>query len=169
MERKRPKPPSPIITKQDEPTVPKHAKLVLKPPKFITSKLKDDVLPTISTLLEDIMQLETAEEVLEHLLELLDSCKLEFLLEIQGALSPDQVGKCIGTIGKLAKKHREDVCVCCVLVHVVEVFGMKLKSTSEGHLPKNFQLFVLSLVDHGEWNGSSHNSIISIVCVCVCR
>lgn len=155
MERKRPKPPSPVLTKQEEPTAPKHAKLVLKPPKFVTSKVKEDVPPSISTLLEDIVQLETAEEVLEHLLELLDSHKLESLLERQSTLSPDQVSKCIGAVGKLAKMYRGDVCVCCVLVHVVEVLGMKLKSTSEGHLPKNFQLFVLSLVDHGEWNGAA--------------
>lgn len=154
MDRKRPRLPSPVNTlQQEEPKPPKHAKLVLKPPKFITSKLRqEDTVPTTTTssLLEDILQLETAEQVLEQLLVLLDSCKLELLLEQQGALSPDQVTRCVGNIGKLAKTYREDVSVCCVLVHVVEVFGSKLKSSSEGLLPRNFQLFVLSLVDHGE-------------------
>ena len=150
MERKRPKPPSPVNTQQEEPTPPKHAKLVLKPPKFITSKLKDAPQANINSLLEDILQLETAEDVLEQLLGLLDSCKLELLLEQQGLLNSEEVAKCIGTVGKLAKLYRGDVCVCCVLVHVVEVCSMKLRSSSEGYLPKSLQLFVLSLIDHGE-------------------
>lgn len=152
MDGKRQKVPTSVETIQEGPTVTKHPKLVLKPPKFITDRQKQDDLPTVSSILEDTLQLETAEDVVERLLRLLDSHKLESVLEQQGTWSPEEMGKCIGNIGKLAKTYRGDVSVCCVLVHVVEIFGMKLKSSSDGDcLPKNFQLFVLSLVDHGEY------------------
>lgn len=150
-ERKRSKPPSPASTQLEEPTAPKHAKLVLKPPKFITSKAKQEPPPSISALLEAVLQLETGEQVLEQLLALLDSRRLESLLEQQGLLSPEQVSKCVGMVSRLAKTYREDVCLCCVLVHLLEVLGSRMRSSSEGRLPKAFQLFLLSLVDHGGW------------------
>lgn len=150
MEKKRRKPPAPVDTLQEGPTVAKQAKLVLKPPKFITEKQKQNDPQTISSVLEAVMELETAEDVLEHLLGLLDSYKLQVLLEQQQNWPQEEVGRCIASIGKLAKTYREDVCVCRILVCVVELFGMRLRSSSKGVLPKNFQLFVLSLVDHGE-------------------
>ncbi len=152
MEKKRQRPSAPTDILQEVPAVTKYAKLVLKPPKFITSKQKEEP-KTVSSLLEHVTELETAEDVLEHLLGLLDSHALEFLMEQQrqGVWSQEEVGRCVGSIGKLAKMHRGDVCVCCVLVHVVEMLGVRLSGDSEGLLPKNFQLFALSLLDHGTW------------------
>lgn len=154
MERKRQKPSPSADTLQEAPAT-KHAKLVLKPPKFLTAKAKETEPEAVSSLLERVCELETAEDVLEHLLGLLDSHALDFLMEQQwkGAWSQEEVGRCIGNIGKLAKTYREDVCVCCVLVHVVEMLGVKLSGESEGLLPKNFQLFALSLLDHGKYFG----------------
>ena len=151
MERKRQRSSAPADTLQEAAASTKHAKLVLKPPKFLTSKPKESEPQTVSSLLEQVSELETAEDVLEHLLGLLDSHALEFLMEQQrqGVWSQEEVGRCIGSIGKLAKLYRGDVCVCCVLVHVVEMLGVKLSGESEGLLPKNFQLFALSLLDHG--------------------
>lgn len=151
MERKRQKPPVTAGTLQEGPEVTaKHAKLVLKPPKFITAKQKRGDLETFSSVLDAALQLETAGDVLQRLLDLLNSHKLGSLLEQQEVWPAEEVGKCIGTIGKLAKTYREDVCVCCVLVHIVEMFGAALRSSYDGVLPKSFQLFALSLVDHGK-------------------
>lgn len=155
MDRKRPRPPAPAGTLQEAPPAAKHAKLVLKPPKFITSKLKEPEPQAVSALLESVNDLETAEDVLERLLGLLGSHALQSLLERQrqGVWSQEEVGKCIGSIGKLAKTYRGDVCVCCVLVHVVEMLGVALSGDAEGLLPKNFQVFALSLLDHGTTDG----------------
>lgn len=151
MERKHPEPPSTASTLQEEPEVTaKRAKLVLKPPKFLTAKQKGVERESFSSLLEAALQLETAEDVLQRLLELLNAHKLGTLLEQQEVWSSEEVGRCIGSIAKLAKTYREDVNVCCLLVHVVEMFGVRLSCcSSDGLLPKNFQLFALSLADHG--------------------
>lgn len=154
MERKRQKPPVTAETTLEGPQVTaKHAKLVLKPPKFITAKQKrSDDLENFASVLEATLQLETAEDVLQRLLDLLNSHKLSILLEQQEEWSGEEVGRCIGSIGKLAKTYRNDVSTCCVLVNVVELFGARLRSSNaEGLLPKSFQLFALSLVDHGKF------------------
>lgn len=149
MERKRPEYPIPAGTVQEGPPV-KHAKLVLKPPKFLTAAKPQHQGEALSSLLEGALELETSEDVLGRLLELLNSHKLETLLEEQESWPPEEVGKCIGCLGKLAKTYREQVSVCCVLVHIVELLGTRLGACSDGLLPKNYQLFALSLVDHGE-------------------
>lgn len=163
-ERKRQKPPVAADTVLEGPQVTtKHAKLVLKPPKFITAKLKrGSDQDNFSSLLEATLQLETAEDVLQRLLDLLNSHKLATLLEQQEAWSGEEVARCIASIGKLAKMYRDNVSTCCVLVHIVELFGAKLRSSSsDSLLPKNFQLFALSLVDHGKpffWNAKTHRT-----------
>lgn len=149
LERKRAEHPISTDTAQEGPPV-KHAKLVLKPPKFLTATKPQHQGETLSSLLESTLELETSEDVLNHLLELLNSHKLETLLEEQEGWSPEEVGKCIACLGKLAKTFREQVSVCCVLVHMVELFGTRLGACSDGLLPKNYQLFALSLVDHGK-------------------
>jgi len=151
MDRKRQKAPDPVETLQERPIVAKQAKLVLKPPKFITERQKQEEPVSASSVLDDTLQLENAEVVVDHLLELLNSHKLEHVLKGQVKWTPEEVSRCIGSIGKLAKMYRQDVSLCCVLVHVVEKFGLVLRDNSdEDLLPKNFQLFVLSLADHGE-------------------
>ena len=153
MERKRQKPLVAAETALEGPKVTaKHAKLVLKPPKFITDKQKPSGdLENFSSVLDASLQLETAEDVLQRILELLNSQKLSTLLSQQEVWSGEEVGRCVGTIGKLAKTYRSDINVCCVLVNVVELFGARLRSSNaEGLLPKSFQLFALSLIDHGK-------------------
>lgn len=150
MERKRSEPPVTVDTLQEGPPITaKHAKLVLKPPKFITAKQRQDDGETFCSLLEATLQLETAEDVLQRLLDVLNSHKLATLLDQQETWPAEEVARCIGSIGKLAKMHREDVCVCCVLVYIVEMFGVRLRSSSSGVMSKSFHLFALSLVDHG--------------------
>jgi hypothetical protein len=152
MERKRQKPPvaSDTVVEGLQVTA-KHAKLVLKPPKFITSKQKTHGdQEDFNSVLEATLQLETAEDVLQRLMELLNSRKLATLLERQEVWSGEEIGRCISSLGKLAKTYREDVSMCCVLVQVVELFGARLRGGSlDGLLPRNFQIFALSLVDHG--------------------
>ncbi len=158
METGQQKAPVPVDTLQEGAQVAtKRAKLVLKPPKFITSQRKPSCdRETFCSALEATLKLETAEDVLQRLLELLNAHKLESLLEQRGgAWSTEEVGLCIASIGKLAKNYREDVCVCCMLVHIVEMFGMRLTNSSECNLQKNFHPFVLTLVDHGELLKSS--------------
>ena len=151
MERKRQKPTSSIETVQEGGTVPKQQKLVLKPPSFITAKQRPHYeSQTISSILESVLELETSEFVLEHLLQLIESHRLDMILEWRGTWSTEEVSMCISTLGKLAKTHREDIAVCCVLVHVVEILAAKLKSESEGVLPKILQTFALTLLDHGK-------------------
>lgn len=153
MERKGPKPPFTADTLQEGSEAgPKRAKLVLKPPKFLTAKQKKQAeRESFSSLLEAAQQLETAEDVLQRFLELLSAHKLDALLEQQQVWSAEEVVRCIANIGKLAKTYREDMNICCLLVHIVEMFGVRVRCTSsDGILPKNFQLFALSLVDHGK-------------------
>lgn len=151
MERKRVEPSTSADTVQEGPGVTsKRAKLVLKPPKFLTAKQKQVERESFSSLLDGTLQLESAEDVLQRLLELLNARKLGTVLEQQEVWSSEEVGRCIASIGKLAKSYREDINVCCLLVHIVEMFGASLRcSSSDELLPKNFQLFVLSLLDHG--------------------
>lgn len=168
-ERKRQKPPVATDTALEGSQVTtKHAKLVLKPPKFITAKLKrGSNLENFDSVLEATLQLETAEDVLQRLLDLLNSRKLAALLEKQEAWSGEEVARCIASIGKLAKMHRDNVSMCCVLVHIVELFGARLRSgSSDSLLPKNFQLFALSLIDHGKIQCDT--LYIETMCVCVC-
>ena len=118
---------------------------------FITAKQRPHYeSQTISSILESVLELETSEFVLEHLLQLIESHRLDMILEWRGTWSTEEVSMCISTLGKLAKTHREDIAVCCVLVHVVEILAAKLKSESEGVLPKILQTFALTLLDHGK-------------------
>lgn len=148
--QKRQRQPTTVETLQESGATTKHPKLVLKPPKFITARQTQHEAENISTILENVLELETAELVLEYMLELIDTCKLETVVGQQSVWSSEEVAKCISVVGKIAKAYRSDTAICCVLVHVLEILAAKLRSSSEGVLPKNLQLFALSLVDHSE-------------------
>lgn len=97
-----------------------------------------------------MLELETAEEVTEHLLRLMDTCGLEQREHKEGTMSTEEIGRCLPVLGKLAKSHRDNISVCCVLVHALEVLVVHWSDMLGGSLPKNVQSFVLSLLDHGK-------------------
>ncbi len=154
METKRPRSPTLVETLQEGAPPTKQSKLVLKPPKFITDKKqKLPPAPTVSSTLESVLEYETAEQILESLISLIDSNKLQILLAGRRKWPSEEGSKCLSVVGRLAKAHRGDIAICCVLVRVLEVLALEMEGESEGIVPKNFQMFVLSLVDHGEEGG----------------
>ena len=152
MERKRPRPSSTSETEVQQLQDPaaKHPKLILKPPDFLTTRQRQhEASREISHYVEAMLSLETAEEVSEHFLRLIEICK-EGENEVNWtAVTSEEISKCLSALGKLAKCHRDVVSLCCVLMHAVEVFVAHWISSLGGSLPKNVQTFVLSLLDHG--------------------
>lgn len=138
----------------------KYPKLILKPPKFLTAKQRrHEPRQEFSSLLEDMLDLETGEEVVEHLLRLMDTCRVQGTEDrvqgggedsSEGMNFTEEISKCLSALVKLAKSHRENISVCCVLVHALELLVVHWKVRLGGSLPKNVQTFVLSLLDHGE-------------------
>ena len=134
----------------------KQTKLVLKPPKFITeAKVKKPKLQAFSSLLEGALQLETAEEVLEQLLQV--NGQSEPVLSRAGEAD---MTSSIKLIGKLWKKFESSVSVCCVLVRTLVLVTRRAKGfTKEAGLHGNVQTLSLSMIEHG---GSSSNVYMCI-------
>ena len=159
MERKRQRPAASADSLQQEgPLVDgrstKHPKLILKPPKFLTAKQrKHESRQELSSLLENMLDLESAAEVVEHLLRLMDTCRIEGKEDGKEMRSTEEIAKCLSALTKLAKTHREDISVYCVLVHALEMLVVHWRVQLRACLPKNLQSFVLSLMDHGEPGG----------------
>ena len=125
-------------------------KLILKPPKFLTSN--DEPQQDLDSLLEKMLDLDTAVEVLEHLLRLMDTHKVERRENSnrEEMVSTEVISKSLSALGKLAKSYREEISLCCVLVHTLEMLATHWREVLGGSIPKNLQSFVLSLLDHGE-------------------
>ena len=111
---------------------PKSLKLVLKVPKQAGLKK-----PTPASLLEDCVQLETADEVLDQLLQISES-HLQMLAET--------CDNSVDILQRMWEKWRTDVPVCSLLVHHLAQLAVAARQ-----LPMCVQEFALSLMEHGTW------------------
>ena len=125
---------------------PKQAKLVLKPPKFITeAAAKKPTLQSFSSLLEGVLELETAEEALEQLLKINEQSE-----PILSRAGEKDVLSSLKIIGKLWKKLESSVAVCSVLVRTLVLVARRVnESTGDTGLHGNVQSLCLSMADHG--------------------
>ena len=131
MERKR-KASQKQSTVVEEEGEPKSLKLVLKVPK--QAELKK---PRPTSLLEDCVQLETADEVLDQLLQISES-HLQMLAET--------LDESVDIFQRMWKMWQSDVPICSVLVrHLAQL------AVAARQLPVCVQEFALSLIEHGKW------------------
>ena len=129
--------------------VQKQAKLVLKPPKFITEaqKAKKPQFQSFTSLLEGFLDLETPDEVLEQLLKINEQS--EPILSRSG--ETDMMSS-LKMIEKLWKKLESSVQVCSVLVRTLVLVARRVKeSTKETSLHGLVQTLSLTMVEHGEY------------------
>ena len=126
----------------------KHAKLVLKPPKFITeAKAKKPHIQSFSSLLDAVLELETQDEVLEQLLQINE--QNEAVLSRAGEAD---MTSSVKAIGKLWKKHESSVPVCSVLVRTLVLVARRGKEFAhETGLHGSVQTLSLSMAEHGEF------------------
>ena len=126
----------------------KQAKLVLKPPKFITeAKAKKPTVQSFSTLLETVLELETHDEALEQLLQMNEQS--ETVLNRAGEAD---MTSSVKVIGKLWKKLESSVPVCTVLVRTLVLVARRVKEFAyEVGLHGSIQTLGLSMADHGEF------------------
>ena len=122
----------------------KQAKLVLKPPKFITeAKAKKPKVQSFSSLLEGLLELETADDVLEQLLQV-NNERSESVL---GRAGEEDMTSSLKLIGKLWNKLESSVTVCSVLVRTLVLVARKAKEYTNLH--GSMQTLALSMVEHG--------------------
>ena len=132
------------------PSAQKQAKLVLKPPKFITEAKvkKPTVQPSFSSLLEVVLELETHDEALEQLLQI--NKQNEAVLSRAGETD---MTSSVKVIGRLWKKLESSVPVCTVLVRTLVLVARRVKEFAyEVGLHGSIQTLGLSMAEHGEVN-----------------
>ena len=128
-------------------SAPKQAKLVLKPPKFITEAAAKKPIPvqSFSSLLEGVLELETAEEALEQLLKINEQSE-----PVLSRAGEKDVSSSLKIIGKLWKKLESSVAVCSVLVRTLVLVTRRVNEiTGDTGLHGNVQSLCLSMADHG--------------------
>ena len=128
--------------------VQKQAKLVLKPPKFITEpRSKKPHLQSFTSLLEGVLELETSDEVLEQLLQI--NGRSDSVLSRAGEAD---MTSSLKVIGKLWKKQESSILVCSVLVRTLVLVARRVKEcATETGLHGNVQSLSLSMAEHGEF------------------
>jgi hypothetical protein len=127
----------------------KQAKLVLKPPKFITEAKakKPAVQASFSSLLEAVLELETHDDALEQLLQI--NKQNEAVLSRAGEAD---MTSSVKIIGKLWKKLESSVPVCSVLVRTLVLVARRVKEFAyEMGLHGSIQTLGLSMAEHGEF------------------
>ena len=136
----------------------KQAKLVLKPPKFITeAKAKKPTVQSFSSLLETVLELETQDEALEQLLQI--NKQNEAVLSRAGEAD---MTSSVKVIGKLWKKLESSVPVCTVLVRTLVLVTRRVKEfTYEAGLHGSVQALGLSMAEHGEF--SRNNTVFNLI------
>ena len=148
---------------------PKHSKLVLKPPKFITAPHRTrkqlHIIKTLASQLDSVLELETHEEVLEQLLTI---CNL-FLPTLE-QLTKEDVVKSLVVLERLWDAHSEsedNVAVCSVLIQVVGLLAMKVDNKDELSLSKRVQTLAIKMAEHGESdNNTPPPAFIQYYCDC---
>ena len=131
---------------------PKQAKLVLKPPKFITeAKAKKPTTQSFCSLLETVLELETKDEALEQLLQINE--QNEAVLNRAGEAD---MTSSVKAIGKLWKKLESSALVCSVLVRTLVLVARRVKElANEAGLHGSVQTLGLSMAEHGELHRNS--------------
>ena len=127
----------------------KRAKLVLKPPKFITEakKATKPQVQSFSSLLEGVLELETPDEALEQLLKVNEQSE-----PVLGRVEESDMMSSFKVIGKLWTKLESNVQVCCVLVRTLVLVARRAREYSrETSLHEKLQMLSLSMVEHGEF------------------
>ena len=140
------RPSTAVETQEDGPSQ-KRAKLVLKPPPQLSSKR-----PQLTSSLEDCLDLETAEEVLGHLLELNESSISSMTGELDASLQVFQ---------KLWRTYESHVTICSVVTHLLGRLVARVLEGGRKELPEALQLFLLSTVEHGAFSAAAR---VAAVC-----
>lgn len=135
----------------------KQAKLVLKPPQFITeAKAKKLIVQSFSSLLEAVLELETQDEALEQLLQINE--RNEAVLN--RAEEADMTSS-VKVIGKLWKKLESSVPVCSVLVRTLVLIARRVKEfPRETGLHGSVQTLGLSMAEHGELGRNTDTKVV---------
>ena len=127
----------------------KRAKLVLKPPKFITEakKAAKPQLQSFSSLLEGVLELETPDEALEQLLKINEQSE-----PVLGRVEELDMISSLKMIGKLWTKLESNVQVCSVLVRTLVLVARRAREyTRETSVHEKVQMLSLSMMEHGEF------------------
>ena len=125
----------------------KQAKLVLKPPKFITEAKakKPSTVQSFSSLLEAVLELETQDEALEQLLKINEQNEA-----VVSRAGETDMTSSVKVISKLWKKLEPSVPVCTVLVRTLVLVARRVKEFPyEAGLHGSVQTLGLSMADHG--------------------
>lgn len=126
----------------------KQAKLVLKPPKFITEAKakKPTAQPSFSSLLEAVLELETHDEALEQLLQI----NKQNDAVLSRAEEADMTSS-VKVISRLWKKLESSIPVCTVLVRTLVLVARRVREFAyEVGLHGSIQTLGLSMAEHGE-------------------
>lgn len=133
MERKRPtshhKPPSFVETKHEE--KPERASIVLKAPPAAKR-------PRISTVLEDCLQSETAEECLTRLLAIKD-------VELTNTAS--DLEKTVGSLSEIWKKHASSEPACLMAMRLTTTLLLQAAKP----LPQSAKELIVSFLEDGNY------------------
>ena len=150
---------------EPSPDTQKQAKLVLKPPKFITEAQKPEKpqFQRFSSLLEGVLELETPDEALEQLLKINEQSA-----PVLGRVEESDMMSSFKVIGKLWTKLESNVQVCSVLVRTLILVARRAKEYArETSLHEKVQTLSLSMMEHGECISNtctcSHTPINSVV------
>lgn len=125
----------------------KQTKLVLKPPKFITeAKAKKPSLQSFTSLLEGVLELETADEALEQLLQINEQSD-----PVLSRAGEKDISSSLKIVSKLWKKMETSAAVCTVLVRTLVLIARRVNEcTNDAGVHGNVQSLSLSMADHGE-------------------
>ena len=118
----------PAIVETKQETAQKPLKLVLKPPP-------EAKRARLSSLLEQCLHSETADQVLEHLLQ---------INETQFPLLVENLEQSIGRLKQLWRVHESNAPICSVVARLTAELALRADS-----LPSDLREFVLSLIKHG--------------------